>query len=41
MIEKVPKKQSVEVWPTPFHNDDPINSQLENTGNVLVALQPK
>ena len=41
MTEKLPKKKSVDIWPTPFQNDDPIYAQLDNTGNVLVELQPK
>ena len=41
MIEKGPKQQSVDIRPTPFQDYDPINYQIENTGNSLVALQPK
>ena len=41
MMEKGTKKQSVKICPTPFQNDDPINYQLENTGKISVALQPK
>ena len=26
--------------PIHFKNNDPINAQLENTGKILVALQP-
>ena len=40
MMEKVPKQQPVEFWYTPFQNDDTLNDQLENTGNILVALKP-
>ena len=40
MMDKVPKKKYVENWTIPFQNDDTINSQLENTGHFLVALQP-
>ena len=40
MTEKGPKQQYVEIWTIPFQNGDPINAQLENTGNVLIALQP-
>ena len=40
-MEKEPKKKSVEIWHIPFHNDDPLNYHLENTGNFLVELQPK
>ena len=39
MIEKVPKQQSVHIRPIPFHNDDPVNAYIENTGKSLVALQ--
>ena len=38
MMEKGPKKKSVDIWPIPFHNDDPINAHIDNTGKVLVAL---
>ena len=37
MMQKVLKQQYVEIQPIPFNNDDPINSQLENTGKSLVA----
>ena len=40
MMEKVTKKQSIEILPITFQNDDPINDHLKNTGNILVALQP-
>ena len=40
-MEKVPNQKSVDIRPIPFHNNDPINNQLENTGDILVALQPK
>ena len=30
----------MDMWPIPFHNDDPINAQLDNTGKIIVALQP-
>ena len=40
-MEKVPKQQYVEIWPIPFQNDNRIKAQLENTDNILVALQPK
>ena len=39
IIEKIPKQKFVEIWPVQFHNDNPINYQLDNTGNVLVVLQ--
>ena len=32
MMEKWTNQQYVEIRPIPFHNDDPINAQLENTG---------
>ena len=38
MMEKVPKPQYVDIWPRPFQNDDPINDQIDNTVNILVAL---
>ena len=41
MIEKVLNQKYVDIQPIPFQNDDPISSQLENTGNIIVALQPK
>ena len=41
MTEKGPKQKFVEIFPIPFHNNDPINDQLENIGKFLVALQPK
>ena len=41
MIEKGPRKKSVKIQPIPFQNDDPINAHIENTGKILVALQPK
>ena len=31
----------VEIRPIPFTNDNPKNDRFENTGNILVALQPK
>ena len=40
-MEKSQKQQYVEIRYIPFQNDDPINAQLENTGKILVALQPK
>ena len=40
MMEKERKQKSVEIRPIPFQNYDPINSQTENTGKILVALQP-
>ena len=41
MIEKVQKKKYVDILPIPFQNDDFINDQLENTGKILVTLQPE
>ena len=40
MMEKVLKKQSIDIWPIRYQNYDPINAQLDNTGKSLVALQP-
>ena len=40
MMLKVPKQEPVENWVIPFHNDDPRNAQLENTGKISVLLQP-
>ena len=37
MMETVPKQQSVEIFPITFHNGDPVDVQLENTGKILVA----
>ena len=41
MMDKVPKQQSVDIWPIPFQNYHPINAHIDNTGKSLVALQPK
>ena len=41
MMEKVPKQQYVEIGPILFHNYDPINAHIMNTGKILVALKPK
>ena len=38
-MEKGGKQKSVDIWPIPFHNYDPINAQLDNTGLILVALK--
>ena len=35
---KVPKQKYVEVLPIPFHNDYPVNYQLDNTGKFLVSI---
>ena len=40
-MDKGPKQNSVDIWPIPFQNDDPVNDQLENTDKILVALQAK
>ena len=40
MMGKGPKQKSVEIWSISFQNDDPINSQLDNTGKNVGALQP-
>ena len=40
MMEKGPNKEYVEIWTVPFHNYDPINVQLDNTGMFLFAIQP-
>ena len=39
-MKKVPKQQSVKIRPKTFHNDDPLNDNLGNTGKSLVTLQP-
>ena len=41
MINKVQKQIYVEIQPITFHNDDPMNNHLDNTGKIIVALQPK
>ena len=41
MLEKVTKKQSVEIQYIPFHNNDLLFERLDNIENILVALQPK
>ena len=41
MLEKGPNQQSIDIWYLHFQNDDPINSQLGNTGKIKVALQPQ
>ena len=40
-MDKIPNQKYVEIWPISFYNDDSINYQLEITGRILVALQPK
>ena len=40
IMDKEPKQKSIEIKPRPFHNDDTINAQLDNTSKTLVALQP-
>ena len=32
MADKIKNQKSIEIRPIPFHNDDTINSQIENTG---------
>ena len=39
MIETESKQKYVDIQPKPFHNDDPINSQLYNTVKIYVAFQ--
>ena len=34
MMEEGPKQTSVDIQPLIFHNYDPINAQLENTGKI-------
>ena len=41
MTEKLPKQKYVDILHIPFHNDDPITAQIENTCKILVALQAK
>ena len=41
MMDKRPKQKSVDKWTIPFHKNDLINAQLNNTGKNLVALQLK
>ena len=41
MMEKGPKQHYVQIRHIPFHNDDPISYQLENTGKTSVTLQTK
>ena len=41
MMDKNSKQRYVEIMSITFQNDDPINGQLEGTGKMLVALQPK
>ena len=41
MMDKGPKQHPVDIWPTPFHNYDPINAHLDNTSKITVELQPK
>ena len=40
MIEVGQNQQPVDIHPAIFQNDDPLNSQLNNTDKILVALQP-
>ena len=41
MMEKGPNQKSVDIFPTTFQNDDLKHAQLENKGNMLVALHTK
>ena len=41
MIKKATKQQFVDIFSIPFQNEDPLNAQLDNTGTILVSLQPK
>ena len=40
-MDKVPNQKSIEIQPIPFQNYDPINSQLEHTGKIVVVLKTK
>ena len=40
-MEKGKNQISVKIWSITFHNDDPINAHLDNTGKILFALKPK
>ena len=40
-MEKGTKQRSVEILPIPFHNYYPMNSQLEDKSEILVALKHK
>ena len=33
-MKKLPKQQSVDIWPILFYNNDPINDQLDSTGKL-------
>ena len=39
-INSKTKQQSIDICPIPFQNGDTIKYQIDNKGNVLVALQP-
>ena len=40
-MDKGTNQKSGNIRLTPFHNDDPINDQIEITVKILVSLQPK
>ena len=40
MVDKAPRKKSVEIRTINFHDDDLMNYRIENTGKLLVASQP-
>ena len=41
MINKVQKQIYVEIQSITFQNGYPMNTHLDNTGKIIVALQPK
>ena len=41
MMKKVTKQKYVDIWPKPFHNDDPSHAKIDNTGNISVPKHPK
>ena len=41
MIEKEPNQDYVGIQLITFHNDDPMNDQLENTGKYSFYLKPR
>ena len=40
-MDQVTNQQYVEIQPIPLHNGGPVNDQIDNINNSLVALQPK
>ena len=38
MMKKVHKQQLIDIWPIPFQNDDPNNTQIDNIGNISVTF---